>query len=629
MDRIRVFIVGGCLAAVVAVVPTHPGLAAAPVQAQSVAATSTLAVITTIGVGGLPTGVAVDDGDDTVYVTNLDDSTVSVINGRTGTVAFTIPVGGRPQGVAVNEGDDTVYVTNEASDNVSVINGRTGTVAGTIPVGDGPRGVAVDQGDDTVYVTNYSNGGGTTVSVINGRLGGPPYDTITVGDTPIGVAVNQVDDTVYVTNFFSFRPSTVSVINGRLGGPPYGTITVGNNPRGVAVNQGDDTVYVTNQSSNTVSVINGRLGGPPDDTITVGSFPIGVAVDQGDDTVYVTNYNSNNVSVINGRLGALTDDTITVGTNPIGVAVDDSGTNAGLVYVTNQGASTVSVIGRVTPLLGSASGPAGSTVTVTLNVPQVDYDVDDSTITSVSFGDDTATGLTPVVGDAWTLTVPAGSGTVPVTVTFKGGLTASAGSFTYGSSPAPPPNPVTPASAPVDVTATAGDASAAVTWAAPVSSGSFPVTNYQAVVSPGGQSCLVSVPALTCTISGLTNGTTYTATVRALNGAGWGPYSTASAAFTPQPPVTPSITITGTRTEVRGTPGVAVTGTTTGFGMGAILRPWTRFPGQTSYTQGTASILVDVQGGFTWQRRTGKTIYISIRSEDGTVESNRLILRTT
>ena len=363
-------------------------------------------------------------------------------------------------------------------------------------------------------------------------------------------------------------------------------------------------------------------------TIGVGSNPIGVAVDDVDDTVYVTNYSSGNVSVINGRTGVLTDDTITVGGNPYGVAVDGSGTNAGLVYVTNYFSNNVSVIGRVTPLLGSASGPAGSTVTVTVDVPQVDYDVDDSTVTSVSFGGTLATGLTPVAGDAWTLTVPAGSGTVPVTVTFNGGLTASAGNFTYGTPPTPPPPPPTPASAPVDVAATAGDASAAVTWAAPVSSGSFPVTNYQAVVSPGGQTCLVAAPALMCTVSGLTNGTTYTATVRALNGAGWGPYSTASAAFTPLPSVSPSITITGTRGEVRGKPGVVVTGTTTGFGMGAILRPWIRFPGQTSSTQGTASILVDVQGGFTWQRRTGKTIYITIRSQDATVKSNRLILRT-
>ena len=489
MERVRVIVAAGCVIAGVAIVPTHPGLAAPPVQAQSVAAATTLAVITTITVGS------------------------------------------NPDGVAVNDADDTVYVTNFGSGNVSVINGRTGTVAGTITVGSGPIGVAVDQGDDTVYVANFSD---DTVSVINGRTG-------------------TVDD----------------------------TITVGDSPRGVAVDQGDDTVYVTNQVSNTVSVINGR-------TRTVAG-------------------------------------TITVGSSPNGVAVDDSGTNAGLVYVANQGGNTVSVIGRVTPLLGSASGPAGSTATVTLDVPQVDYDVDGSTVTSVSFGGTLATGLTPGVGDAWTLTVPAGSGTVPVTVTFNGGLTASAGSFTYP----PPPPPVFPPSAPRDVVGVPGDREAGLSWTAPTSSGSFPISTYQAVVSPGGQSCLVAVPAVTCTISGLTNGTAYTATVRALNGAGWGPYSTASAAFTPLPSVTPSITITGTRAQVRGKPGVAVTGTTTGFDTGAILRPWIRFPGQTSYTQGTASILVDAQGGFTWERRTGKTIYIVIRSEDGTVESNRLVLRTT
>jgi YVTN family beta-propeller protein len=614
MERVRVIVAAGCVIAGVAIVPTHPGLAAPPVQAQSVAAATTLAVITTITVGSNPDGVAVNDADDTVYVTNFGSGDVSVINGRTGTVAGTITVGSGPIGVAVDQGDDTVYVANFSDDTVSVINGRTGTVDDTITVGDSPRGVAVDQGDDTVYVTNQVS---NTVSVINGRTR-TVAGTITVGSNPIGVAVNEGDDTVYVANSTS---GTVSVINGRTR-TVDDTITVGGGPYGVAVNDGDDTVYVTNFSSNTVWVINGRTR-TVDDTITVGTRPYGVAVDQGDDTVYVTNAGSNNVSVINGRTRTVAG-TITVGSSPNGVAVDDSGTNAGLVYVANQGGNTVSVIGRVTPLLGSASGPAGSTATVTLDVPQVDYDVDGSTVTSVSFGGTLATGLTPVAGDAWTVTVPAGSGTVPVTVTFNGGLTASAGSFTY-----PPPPPVFPPSAPRDVVGVPGDREAGLSWTAPTSSGSFPISTYQAVVSPGGQMCLVAAPAVTCTISGLTNGTAYTATVRALNGAGWGPYSTASAAFTPQPPVVPSITITGTRTEVRGTPGVAVTGSTTGFGMGAILRPWIRFPGQTSYTQGTASILVDAQGGFTWQRRTGKTIYILIRSEDGNVVSNRLILRTT
>ncbi|MDP4689303.1 MAG: hypothetical protein NWS32_00955, partial [Candidatus Nanopelagicales bacterium] len=159
MKRLRVIVTASCLIAVVAMVPTPSGSAAPPVQAQSVAAASTLAVITTIGVGSNPIGVAVDDVD------------------------------------------DTVYVTNRGSDNVSVINGRLGVLTDdTITVGDGPQGVAVDQGDDTVYVTNYFSG---TVSVINGRLGVRTDDTITVGFNPSGVAVNEGDDTVYVTNFNS------------------------------------------------------------------------------------------------------------------------------------------------------------------------------------------------------------------------------------------------------------------------------------------------------------------------------------------------------------------------------------------------------------------------------------------
>ena len=192
--------------------------------------------------------------------------------------------------------------------------------------------------------------------------------------------------------------------------------------------------------------------------------------------------------------------------------------------------------------------------------------------------------------------------------------------------PPPPPPPVFPPSAPLNVSGVAGDASAVIAWSAPASAGSFPVTNYQVLVSPGGATCAVPAPAVTCTVAGLTNGVEYTATVRALNGAGWGPYSAPSSAFTPEAPAQPSITITGTRGEVRGRPGVRVTGTTVGFEQGSILRPWFRFPGQAGYAEGSARILVSDQGDFTWERRTGKKIYVTVRSTDGAVTSNRIIV---
>lgn len=196
-------------------------------------------------------------------------------------------------------------------------------------------------------------------------------------------------------------------------------------------------------------------------------------------------------------------------------------------------------------------------------------------------------------------------------------------------SPTPTPTPPTPAfppSAPLSVSGKAGDASAEISWLAPESSGSFPVTYYQATVSPGGKACLVTTPSLSCSITGLVNGETYSVRVRALNGAGWGPYSASSEPFTPEAAFTASIMISGSRGEVRGKPGIIVEGRTTGFGQGAILRPWVRFPGQTSYSEGVASILVAEDGEFTWQRRTGKKTYVSVRSADESVASNRIVI---
>jgi hypothetical protein len=282
------------------------------------------------------------------------------------------------------------------------------------------------------------------------------------------------------------------------------------------------------------------------------------------------------------------------------------------------------VIARATPTLSTPSGAAGDSVTLSVDVPQVAYDVDDSTVLSVAFGNNNATNLDDTAGDAWTMTVPAGSGTVDVIVTFKGGLKASAGQFTYpgGPGPGPAPTPVYPPWAPRDVTATAGDASASVSWLAPADSGSYPITDYQAVASPGGRTCLVAAPSLTCEVSGLTNGTTYTFTVQALNGAGWGAVGGPSNAVTPTTQVVKSIVIAGSRSG--GDPRrVEVSGTTTGL-VGAQVDPWFRFPGQSSYTEGVGVRTVDTAGTFFWSRKTGKKIYVYFTHGD--IKSNTVTI---
>jgi len=73
--------------------------------------------------------------------------------------------------------------------------------------------------------------------------------------------------------------------------------------------------------------------------------------------------------------------------------------------------------------------------------------------------------------------------------------------------------------APTGVTAVPGDATATVSWTAPASLDTGTLTGYTATASPGGASC-TTTSATTCTITGLTNGTTYSITVVAHTTAG-------------------------------------------------------------------------------------------------------------
>jgi YVTN family beta-propeller protein len=103
----------------------------------------------TIGTGTGPVGVVVSPNGSTVYVTDLLNNTVSVINTFTNTVVATIPVGDYPYDVAVTPNGNTVYVTNwfdqyPYGNDVSVINTATNTVVATIPVGRNPIGIAVN-----------------------------------------------------------------------------------------------------------------------------------------------------------------------------------------------------------------------------------------------------------------------------------------------------------------------------------------------------------------------------------------------------------------------------------------------------------------------------------------------------
>ena len=87
-----------------------------------------------------------------------------------------------------------------------------------------------------------------------------------------------------------------------------------------------------------------------------------------------------------------------------------------------------------------------------------------------------------------------------------------------------------------------------------------------------------------------------------------------------------SITITCGRTTVSGKPGVMCDGATSGFAKGSEFLLYFRYPGELSYTQGSARPSTDASGAFTWSRKTSKKLYVYFTSGDAVVQSNRAII---
>ena len=278
-------------------------------------------------VGSHPEGIAVNPTTNRVYVDNLDDGTVSILNGITNSVLTTVPVGYRPFRIAVNPTTNREYtVHNNQSGMVSVLDGNTNAVLTTVPVEDSPQDVAVNPTTNRVYVCNRN---AATMSVLDG-ITNTVLATVSVGQFPEGVAVNPNTNRVYV-----IYDHTVKVLDGNTNAV-LTTIPVGDSTGGITVNSTTNRVYVCNYD--TVSVLDCNTN-TVFATVDMGINPYKIAVNTITNRVYVCD-SYGKMSVIDGSTNAVLA-TVPVGQSPYGIAVNPI-TN--LVYVSNFYDNTVSVI---------------------------------------------------------------------------------------------------------------------------------------------------------------------------------------------------------------------------------------------------------------------------------------------
>lgn len=631
----------------------------------SIIHTGTRTVIASVRVEDYPMGVALSPGGDLLYVTNLyssnpNSSTVSIINTGNLDDSYTRNVGQYPWGVAVlpngrayisNYGNSTTALGSRNA--VSVIDDSASgfayreTITVSNVVDDNLMDVAATPNGNFVYVTASLTARVYKIDVSNNNT---PWTIFTNQLNSWGVAAD--DSAVYVAAGGNGGPSgnvtTISTANNALSAP----VSVGSGPQDVAMAPAGtgQFVYVGNSGSDTVSVL--QPAASPVNTLApavTGSSQVGQTLTATSGTwtgvpapTYSYEWQSCTTSNCSGGTLATigTDDTVALSVAEAGKYVRVAVTGASSTMPAGVASSAPQLVVGAGPVsFGSGAFPSvvlGASTALTATLTNTGGAALVPTSIGVTGGGVSITGgtcavSTPIapagscsVALAWT---PASTGSLSgaeLTIGYLNGASPS-GSLTLSGAATSPIDPtVSPPSAPIGLAGLPGDASVVVTWSAPASPGSFPVSRYELTSSPGGHSCLTA--ALSCKVSDLANGTAYTFTVRALNGAGWGPWSAASASVIPTAAPIPGLVITGTRTQGRAKPAIRVTGIATGLDRGSILRPWFRFPGQASFTEGAARVLVDDRGRFAWERMTGRKVYVYLQTEDGETRSNRITI---
>ena len=236
----------------------------------------------------------------------------------------------------------SLYVTNYNSNTVSVIDGNTNQVVGSIDTGSGsgPYTLAISPDGKTVYAVNYDSGSVSTIDTATNQIVGAP---ITIPKFSFGIAIAPNSTRAYVSNG---NDESVTVIDLQTR-QSIGQIKVCEDPSSVTMTPDGMRVYVAcDDDVRIIDTATNQVTGTP---IPV-SNPYGTAITPDGKSVYVAG--DGVVAVIDTATNQVTP--ITTGGSPEQVGISPDGTRA---YATDYEKDQIIIIDTATrQVVGAVAG---------------------------------------------------------------------------------------------------------------------------------------------------------------------------------------------------------------------------------------------------------------------------------
>lgn len=186
-------------------------------------------------------------------------SNIYVIDLASYTLKKTISVSGSPTQTAFSLDSHYAYVTNSDDTSVTIIDVSTlEPLPFTIPVGSGPAGIAVSSDGKYAYVVNSDDPSFSIIDLTtNSQIPGSPF-TLPGAGSPQFVSITPDGTKIYITSKGSFlSPSKVYAISikDQIGAAVADPLSTFNFALGIVCSSDGKKVYVANSGSNTISVI--------------------------------------------------------------------------------------------------------------------------------------------------------------------------------------------------------------------------------------------------------------------------------------------------------------------------------------------------------------------------------------